>query len=63
MVKVLVWLGLFVGTPSAGVYAGSVYFKFVDPFLVLFLFSAVALVVAILPCLIETDSKSPARDG
>lgn len=63
MVKVLVWLGLFVGTPSAGVYAGSVYFRFVDPFLVLFLFSAAALVVAILPCLIETDSKSPARDG
>lgn len=63
MVKVLVWLGLFVGTPSVGAYAGSMYFKFVDPFLVLFLFSAAALVVAILPCLIETDSKSSARDG
>ncbi len=63
MVKVMLWLGLFVGTPSAGAYISSTYFKFVDPFLVLFAFSVAALVVAILPCLIETDSKSSARDG
>lgn len=63
MVKVMMWLGLFVGTPSAATYAGSAYFRSVDPFLVLFAFSAVALVVAILPCLIEMDSGSSARDG
>lgn len=60
MVKVIAWLGLFVGTPSAAAYASSAYFMFVDPFLVLFAFSAAALVVAILPCLIETDSKPSA---
>lgn len=63
MLKVMVWLGLFVGTPSAAAVAGSVYLRFVDHFLVLFVFSALALVLAILPCLIEADSNPSARDG
>ena len=63
MLRVMLWAGLFVFAPSAAAYASSVYFKFVDHFLVLFVFSAAALVVAILPCLIEADSKPSARDG
>lgn len=63
MLKAMAWLGLFVGTPSVAAYTSSVYLKFVDSFLILFVFSAAALVMAILPCLIEADTKPSARDG
>lgn len=63
MLKAMAWLGLFVGTPTVAAWGSTLYLKFVDPFLVLFVFSAAALVVAILPCLMAAaDARSSARE-
>ncbi len=58
MFKVLGWLGLYVATPSVAAWVDSLLFPSADHFAVLFVFSVIALLIAILPRLAE----APRRD-
>jgi len=53
MIKALVWMGMVVGIPSVATWLTSVYLTFADQFLVFFIFSIGALLIAILPRLVE----------
>jgi hypothetical protein len=53
MLRVLAWMGLYVGAPSVGTYLSAAYLSFVDHFLVLFVISVTGLLIAILPRLAE----------
>ena len=53
MVKALLWMGMVVGLPSAATWLTSVYLTFADQFLVFFAFSVGALLIAIVPRLVE----------
>ena len=58
MFKVLGWMGLYVAAPSVAAWVDSLFFPSADHFVVLFVFSAVALLIALLPRLEE----APRRD-
>jgi hypothetical protein len=53
MLRVLAWMGLYVGAPSVGTYLSAAYFSFVDHFLVFFAVSVGALLIAIVPRLAD----------
>jgi hypothetical protein len=53
MLRVFAWMGLYVGAPSIGSYLSAAYLSFVDHFLVFFVISVSALLVATLPRLAE----------
>lgn len=53
MLRALAWMGLYVGAPSVGSYLSAAYFSFVDHFLVFFVVSVSALLIATLPRLAE----------
>ena len=48
MFKLMAWLGIYVGTPSAATY---VTLSYLDHFVVFFVFSVGAILLAILPLL------------
>jgi hypothetical protein len=49
MLRLLMWTGVFVGTPSAVTMASTMNVSMVDDFVVIFVVSAAALLIAILP--------------
>lgn len=53
MFKVLAWMGLMVGLPSGATWLTSEYLMPADQFLVFFGFSVGALLIAIVPRLID----------
>lgn len=53
MIKALLWMGMYVGIPSAATWLTSVYLTLADQFLIFFVFSVGALLIAILPRLAE----------
>lgn len=55
MLRAVMWLGLYVGVPSVATYATSVWFLFVDHFLVFFVFAVAVLLVAIVPRLLDAQ--------
>ena len=62
MLRVLGWFGLYVGAPSVATLLSSQYLSYVDHFVMLFLVSMIALVIAILPRLQDDAPQSaPAR--
>ena len=58
MLRVLGWFGLYVGAPSMATWLSLLYLPFVDHFVMLFLVSVTALVVAILPRLQDDAAQS-----
>jgi Na+/H+ antiporter NhaD/arsenite permease-like protein len=62
MLRVLGWLGLYVGAPTAATWWSAVNLSFVDHFVMFFLVSMAALVVAIVPRLSGSAARSvPAK--
>ena len=53
MIKALLWMGMVVGVPSVATWLTSANLTFADQFLVFFFFSIAALLIAILPRLVE----------
>jgi hypothetical protein len=69
MIRVLGWIGLYMGTPSMATWVAAVYVPVLDHSVTFFFVSVLALLVAILPRLNSalpegghgTGGKDPAR--
>jgi hypothetical protein len=53
MIKALLWVSTYMGVPAVATWLSSIYLTFADQFLIFFVFSVGALLIAILPRLVE----------